>query len=45
MDVRYPFYFFIGVTLVATLLGAALIAVGRRMPGSQASREGAPATS
>jgi MFS family permease len=43
IDTRYPFYFFVGVTLAATLLGAALVAFGRRLRGA-ATRAGAPAT-
>jgi MFS family permease len=44
MDVRYPFYFFVGVTLVGTMLGAALVAFGNRMRGAAAPVEGAPVT-
>jgi MFS family permease len=44
MDVRYPFYFFVGVTLVGTLLGAALVAFGNRMRGAAARVKGAPVT-
>jgi MFS family permease len=37
MDPRYPFYFFIGVVIVVTVIGASLVAFGRkRMPPATA---------
>jgi MFS family permease len=45
MDSRYPFYFFIGVVIVVTAIGASLVAFGRkRMPPATVPPEGARAT-